>query len=74
MRFRAGKSVMRVLRLRLVSWATQDQLAWMPAHLLKYVPAEVAESRVRDFADGPLVGTPEQIAQRLTQLSQMCMT
>jgi alkanesulfonate monooxygenase SsuD/methylene tetrahydromethanopterin reductase-like flavin-dependent oxidoreductase (luciferase family) len=52
----------------------QDRIAWMRAHLLKYVPAEVAESRIRDFASGPLVGTPEQIAERLGQLSQLGMS
>jgi alkanesulfonate monooxygenase SsuD/methylene tetrahydromethanopterin reductase-like flavin-dependent oxidoreductase (luciferase family) len=46
----------------------------MRAHLMKYVPAEVAESRVRDFASGPLVGTPEQIAERLSQLSGLGMS
>ena len=46
----------------------QDRIAWIRAHLGKYVPAEVAESRVRDFASGPLVGTPEQIAEKLRQL------
>jgi F420-dependent oxidoreductase-like protein len=52
----------------------QDRIAWMRAHLMKYVPVEVAESRVRDFASGPLVGTPEQIAERLGQLSELGMT
>jgi F420-dependent oxidoreductase-like protein len=52
----------------------QDRIAWMRAHLAKYVPAEIAESRVRDFASGPLVGTPEQIAERLAQLSKLGMT
>ncbi len=52
----------------------QDRIAWMQAHLAKYVPAEVAASRVRDFASGPLVGTPEQITERLSQLNELGMT
>src|ERR1700744_5935517 len=52
----------------------QDRIAWMQAHLANYVPAEVAASRVRDFASGPLVGTPEQIAERLSQLNDLGMT
>ena len=52
----------------------QDRIAWMRAHLMKYVPAEVAENRIRDFASGPLVGTPEQITERLSQLSELGMT
>jgi F420-dependent oxidoreductase-like protein len=52
----------------------QDRIAWMQAHLTKYVPAEVAASRVRDFASGPLVGTPEQIVEKLGQLSKLGMS
>ena len=52
----------------------QDRLAWIRAHLGKYVPAEVADNQVRNLADGPLVGTPEQIAERLGQISQLGMT
>jgi F420-dependent oxidoreductase-like protein len=52
----------------------QDRIAWMQAHLTKYVPAEVAARRVSDFADGPLVGTPEQIVEKLSQLSKLGMS
>ena len=52
----------------------RQRIAWMRSHLLKYVPAEVAERRVRDFASGPLVGTPEQISERLSALSKLGMT
>jgi alkanesulfonate monooxygenase SsuD/methylene tetrahydromethanopterin reductase-like flavin-dependent oxidoreductase (luciferase family) len=53
----------------------QDKLAWMKDHLLRYgVPENVAEGRVRDFADGPLVGTPEQIADRLASLGELGMS
>ena len=38
------------------------------------MPAEVADSRVRNLASGPLVGTPEQIVEKLSQLGQLGMT
>ena len=52
----------------------QDKLAWIRAHLAQYVPEDVAESQVRTLADGPLVGTPEQITDQLGQLSRLGMT
>jgi alkanesulfonate monooxygenase SsuD/methylene tetrahydromethanopterin reductase-like flavin-dependent oxidoreductase (luciferase family) len=51
----------------------QEKLAWIRAHLEKYVPADVADSQVRNLAEGPLVGTPEQITERLAQFRQMGM-
>ncbi|HSZ42154.1 MAG TPA: LLM class F420-dependent oxidoreductase [Trebonia sp.] len=47
----------------------QDKLAWYRSHLAKYLPADVAENQVNSVADGPLVGTPEQIAERLTEIA-----
>jgi F420-dependent oxidoreductase-like protein len=38
------------------------------------VPEDIAESRVRDFANGPLVGTPELIAERLAEIGKLGMT
>ena len=38
------------------------------------MPENIAEARIRDFASGPLVGTPELIAERLTQLSELGMS
>jgi alkanesulfonate monooxygenase SsuD/methylene tetrahydromethanopterin reductase-like flavin-dependent oxidoreductase (luciferase family) len=51
-----------------------DKLAWVQSHLERYVPADQAEGEVRALAAGPLVGTPEQIAERLTEASDMGMT
>ncbi|MGH3169849.1 MAG: LLM class F420-dependent oxidoreductase [Trebonia sp.] len=47
----------------------QDKLAWYRGHLGQYVPADVADNQVTGIAGGPLVGTPEQIAERLTELA-----
>jgi F420-dependent oxidoreductase-like protein len=47
----------------------RDRLAWVRSHLEKYLPADRAADTARNLADGPLVGTPDQIAERLTQLS-----
>jgi F420-dependent oxidoreductase-like protein len=53
----------------------QDRIAWMKDHLLRCgVPENVVEDRVRDFADGQLVGTPELIAERLTQARGLGMS
>ena len=53
----------------------QDKLAWMKDHLLRYgVPENVAEGRIRGFANDPLVGTPEQIADRLAGLGELGMS
>ena len=53
----------------------QDRLAWMKDHLLRCgVPENIAEARMRDFATGTLTGTPEQLAERLAQLSELGMS
>ncbi|MGH3245384.1 MAG: hypothetical protein ACRDOI_04110, partial [Trebonia sp.] len=53
----------------------QDRIAWTKDHLLRSgVPEDRAEARVRDFANGPLVGTPEVIAERLAQVSKLGMS
>jgi F420-dependent oxidoreductase-like protein len=53
----------------------KDRLAWMKDHLLRYgVPENVVERRMRDFATGTLTGTPEMIAERLTELSELGMS
>jgi F420-dependent oxidoreductase-like protein len=53
----------------------QDRLAWRKAHLLKYgIPEDIAEGQVRSLADGPLVGTPELVAERLAGLGKLGMS
>jgi F420-dependent oxidoreductase-like protein len=47
----------------------QDKLAWYRSHLGKYLPADVAERQANSVGEGPLVGTPEQITERLTELA-----
>ncbi len=52
-----------------------DRLAWMKDHQVRCgVPENIAEARMRDFADGPLVGTPELITERLAGLSELGMS
>ncbi|WP_236792505.1 LLM class F420-dependent oxidoreductase [Amycolatopsis sp. GM8] len=46
----------------------RDRLAWIRSHYEPHVPADVLESSYQNFASGPLVGTPEQIVERLTEL------
>jgi F420-dependent oxidoreductase-like protein len=52
----------------------QDKLAWIRSHYQPLISAELLESTVNQFASGPLVGTPEQIVQRLTELNGLGMT
>jgi F420-dependent oxidoreductase-like protein len=47
----------------------QDRLAWVRSHYAEYIPADRAEAQAQSLAEGPLVGTPEQIAERLTALA-----
>jgi alkanesulfonate monooxygenase SsuD/methylene tetrahydromethanopterin reductase-like flavin-dependent oxidoreductase (luciferase family) len=43
----------------------KDKLAWVRDHYKPYLPSDVLESTVEEFATGPLVGTPEQVIERL---------
>ncbi|GAA5168134.1 LLM class F420-dependent oxidoreductase [Amycolatopsis dongchuanensis] len=52
----------------------RDRLAWLRSHFQPHLPADVLESTYRAFETGPLVGTPEQIAERLTELRGLGMT
>ncbi|AIJ25332.1 LLM class F420-dependent oxidoreductase [Amycolatopsis methanolica] len=51
-----------------------DRLAWIRSHYEPHLSADLLESTVNSFANGPLVGTPEQIAERLTELRDLGMT
>ena len=53
----------------------QDRIAWLKDHMLRCgVPENITEDRVNDFAKGLLVGTPEQLVERLTQVNGLGMT
>jgi len=53
----------------------QDRIAWLKDHMLRAgVPENITEDRVNDFANGLLVGTPEQLVERLTQVNGLGMT
>jgi len=49
----------------------QDKLAWVRSHYAPHLSADVLESSYQQFATGPLVGTPEQIVERLTEARGM---
>jgi F420-dependent oxidoreductase-like protein len=51
-----------------------DQLARIRAHYQPYVSGDALDQQYRNFAAGPLVGTPEQIIERLTELHGLGMT
>ncbi len=48
-----------------------DKLAWIRAHYQPLVPAEKLDDVTGLFAAGPLVGTPDQIVERLIQLREL---
>ncbi|WP_020662191.1 LLM class F420-dependent oxidoreductase [Amycolatopsis benzoatilytica] len=52
----------------------QDKLAWIRAHHEPHLPAEKLETTSRQYANGPLVGTPEQIVERLKGMEKLGMT
>jgi alkanesulfonate monooxygenase SsuD/methylene tetrahydromethanopterin reductase-like flavin-dependent oxidoreductase (luciferase family) len=53
----------------------RDRLAWARAHFEPYLPADRLDDFVSSrLADGLLVGTPEQIAEKLTAMEQLGMT
>ena len=48
-----------------------DKLAWVRAHYEPLVPAESVESYMALLSSGPLVGTPEQIVERLAEVRDL---
>ena len=51
-----------------------DRLAWLRSHLEKYLTADQVEQNMSVISSGTLVGTPEQLAERLTELERLGMT
>ncbi len=52
-----------------------DRIAWMKDHMLGCgVPPEIVEDRVQGFANGPLVGTPELVTERLAEMGALGMS
>ncbi len=49
----------------------QDKLDWIRAHYRPHVDAERLERQVEQYGSGPLVGTPEQVVERLTQAREL---
>ncbi len=51
-----------------------DRLAWIDEHLRRTVSTAKADEAIQQWRTGPLVGTPEQIVDRLTELQGLGMT
>ena len=51
----------------------EDRFAWIHEHLSRTVPTR-ADDQVADLRKGPLVGTPEQIVDKLHELEGLGMT
>jgi alkanesulfonate monooxygenase SsuD/methylene tetrahydromethanopterin reductase-like flavin-dependent oxidoreductase (luciferase family) len=52
----------------------RDKVAWYRSHLEPLLPADVLESRFEGLANGPLVGTVEQVAEKLAELRKLGMS
>ncbi|HEY1572259.1 MAG TPA: LLM class F420-dependent oxidoreductase [Pseudonocardiaceae bacterium] len=52
----------------------QDRLAWIRSHYEPLLPAEVVESAMKQFNDGQLTGTPEQLVEQLTEMRKLGLT
>jgi F420-dependent oxidoreductase-like protein len=52
----------------------QDRLAWIRSHYEPLLPADVVESAMKNFTEGPMVGTPEQVSERLAEMNGIGMT
>jgi F420-dependent oxidoreductase-like protein len=52
----------------------KEKLAWITAHYEPLVPADALERYRGLFESGPLVGTPEQIVERLVEAREMGMS
>ena len=46
-----------------------DKLAWVRAHYEPLIPADVLENNYSMLSSGPLVGTPDKIAEHLSELT-----
>ena len=51
-----------------------DRLAWIDDHLRRTVSTAKADETMESWRNGPLVGTPEQIVEKLTELQGLGMT
>ncbi|MBB5868367.1 F420-dependent oxidoreductase-like protein [Allocatelliglobosispora scoriae] len=51
-----------------------DKLAWVRAHYQPLIPADRLDGVAEQYASGPLVGTPEQIVAKLTEMDALGMT
>ena len=51
-----------------------DRLAWIDDHLRRTVSTAKADEAIQQWRTGPLVGTPEQIVEKLTELQGLGMT
>jgi F420-dependent oxidoreductase-like protein len=51
----------------------QDRLAWIKSHYEPHLPADVVEGAMKNFSQGPMVGTPEQVSERLAEMNGIGM-
>jgi F420-dependent oxidoreductase-like protein len=54
--------------------AVEDKFSWIEQHLKPLVPAEEFDRTMTMLRSGPLVGTPEQVVEKLTAAQDLGMT
>jgi F420-dependent oxidoreductase-like protein len=52
----------------------KDKLAWVRSHYEPLLSADELEKYAKQLAEGPLVGTPDQICERLREVAELGMT
>ncbi|HEX3591131.1 MAG TPA: LLM class F420-dependent oxidoreductase [Pseudonocardiaceae bacterium] len=52
----------------------QDRLAWIRSHYEPLLPPEIVDGAMKNFSEGPMVGTPEQVTERLKAMNDIGMT
>ncbi|MGF0115814.1 LLM class F420-dependent oxidoreductase [Promicromonospora sp. Marseille-Q5078] len=51
-----------------------DRFAWIESHFRKHAPGEKGEQEIANWRNSPLVGTPEQVVEALSDLQARGMT
>jgi F420-dependent oxidoreductase-like protein len=54
--------------------AVEDKFSWLEEHYRPHLPAAVMERSIEQLRSGPLVGTPEQVAEKLREADGFGMT
>jgi F420-dependent oxidoreductase-like protein len=54
--------------------AVEDKFGWLEEHYRPHLPAAAVERNIKQLRSGPLVGTPEQVVEKLREADAFGMT